>query len=88
MIFDGDTGGIPEHFAFTVRSLERLGVSAVIIEDKKGLKKNSLLGTSVEQHQCSIEEFCEKIAVGKRARVTKDFMIIARVGVSRIGERC
>jgi len=79
MIFDGDTGGIPEHFVFTVRSLERLGVSAVIIEDKKGLKKNSLLGTAVKQHQCSIEKFCEKISAGKRAQVTKDFMIIARI---------
>jgi phosphoenolpyruvate phosphomutase len=79
MIFDGDTGGIPEHFVFTVRSLERLGVSAVIIEDKKGLKKNSLLGTAVKQHQCSIDDFCEKISIGKRAQVTSDFMVIARI---------
>lgn len=79
LIFDGDTGGKPEHFAFTVRSLERLGVSAVIIEDKVGLKKNSLLGNDVQQQQASIEEFCAKIETGKRALVTDEFMIIARI---------
>lgn len=79
IIFDGDTGGLTEHFVYTVRSLERLGVSAVIIEDKTGLKKNSLFGTEVEQTQASIKEFSEKIAAGKRAQLTDDFMIIARI---------
>jgi phosphoenolpyruvate phosphomutase len=79
LIMDGDTGGKPEHFAFHVRSMERLGVSAVIIEDKTGLKKNSLLGTEVEQHQESIPAFCGKIGVGKAAQATGDFMIIARI---------
>ena len=79
MIFDGDTGGKIEIFKFTVRSLERLGVSAVVIEDKIGLKKNSLLGNEVPQEQDTIEHFQEKILAGKRAQVTKDFMIIARV---------
>jgi phosphoenolpyruvate phosphomutase len=79
LIFDGDTGGLPEHFAFTVRSLERLGVSAVIIEDKTGLKKNSLLGNEVSQQQDAIENFCHKIAVGKQAQATDEFMIIARI---------
>ena len=79
IIFDGDTGGIPEHFVFMVRTLERLGVSAVIIEDKKGLKKNSLFGTDVEQIQDEIEHFTHKIASGKHAQVTDDFMIIARI---------
>lgn len=78
VIFDGDTGGLPEHFVFTVRTLERYGVSAVIIEDKKGLKKNSLFGTAVQQTQASVDEFCEKIHAGKQAQVTDDFMIIAR----------
>jgi phosphoenolpyruvate mutase len=79
IIYDGDTGGQPEHFVFTVRTLERLGVSAVIIEDKKGLKKNSLFGTDVEQTQEDILTFCEKIRVGKKAQATDDFMIIARI---------
>ena len=79
IIFDGDTGGLTEHFVYTVRSLERLGVSAVIIEDKKGLKKNSLFGTEVEQTQATIEEFSAKIAAGKKAQLTDDFMIIARI---------
>jgi len=79
MIFDADTGGRPEHFAFTVKSLERLGVSAVIIEDKIGLKKNSLFGTEVPQTQDSIENFCHKLQVGKQAQITSDFMIIARI---------
>ena len=78
-IFDGDTGGLTEHFVYTVRSLERMGVSAVIIEDKKGLKKNSLFGTEVKQTQATIEEFSEKIAAGKKAQLTDDFMIIARI---------
>jgi phosphoenolpyruvate phosphomutase len=79
IIFDGDTGGKQEHFVFTVRTLERNGVSAVIIEDKAGLKKNSLLGTEVHQELASIPDFCEKISAGKRAQVTRDFMIIARL---------
>lgn len=79
IIYDGDTGGIPEHFVFTVRTLERNGVSAVIIEDKVGLKKNSLFGTEVEQNLATIPEFCEKISAGKKAQVTPDFMIIARL---------
>lgn len=79
IIFDGDTGGKIEHFIYTVRTLERLGVSAIIIEDKIGLKKNSLFGTDVEQQQDSIEHFCAKIKAGKRSQVTDDFMIIARI---------
>lgn len=79
IIFDGDTGGLAEHFVYTVRTLERLGVSAVIIEDKKGLKKNSLFGTEVEQTQATVEEMSNKIAAGKQAQLTDDFMIIARI---------
>ena len=79
IIFDGDTGGKQEHFVFTVRTLERNGISAVIIEDKVGLKKNSLFGTEVTQELASIPEFCEKLSAGKRAQVTKEFMIIARL---------
>jgi phosphoenolpyruvate phosphomutase len=79
VIFDGDTGGIPEHFVYAVKTLERLGVSAVIIEDKIGLKKNSLFGTDVEQIQADVNEFAHKIEVGKRAQVTDDFMIIGRI---------
>lgn len=79
IIFDGDTGGLTEHFVYTVRSLERMGVSMVIIEDKTGLKKNSLFGTEVEQTQDSIENFSAKIAAGKKAQKTKDFMICARI---------
>lgn len=79
IIFDGDTGGKIEHFVFTVRTLERHGVSAVIIEDKVGLKKNSLFGTDAIQTQDTIEHFCDKIRAGKNAQVTKDFMIIARI---------
>lgn len=79
IIFDGDTGGLTEHFVYTVRSLERMGVSAIIIEDKTGLKKNSLFGTEVEQTQATIEEFSAKIAAGKKAQLSDDFMIIARI---------
>lgn len=94
IIYDGDTGGKPEHFQFTVRTLERLGVSAIIIEDKTGLKKNSLFGTDVDQTQDSIEAFSDKIRMGKLAQRTDDFMIIARLeslilgkGVSHAMER-
>ncbi|MEA1955423.1 MAG: phosphoenolpyruvate mutase [Campylobacterota bacterium] len=79
MIYDADTGGIAEHFAFTVRTLERTGISAVIIEDKTGLKKNSLFGNEVAQTQDTIENFCQKIQTGKKAQITDDFMIIARI---------
>ena len=79
IILDGDTGGLIEHFVYNVRTLERMGVSAVIIEDKTGLKKNSLFGTEVEQTQDSIENFCAKIRAGKQALRTEEFMIIARI---------
>lgn len=79
IILDGDTGGLMEHFVYNVRTLERLGVSAVIIEDKMGLKKNSLFGTEVEQTQDSVENFCSKIAAGKKVQLTDEFMIIARI---------
>lgn len=79
IIYDGDTGGKPEHFQFTVRTLERIGVSAIIIEDKTGLKKNSLFGTEVDQTQDSIEAFSDKIRMGKLAQQSDDFMIIARL---------
>ncbi len=79
IIFDGDTGGLTEHFVYTIRTLERMGVSMIIIEDKTGLKKNSLFGTEVTQTQDFIENFCEKIAAGKKAQKTRDFMICARI---------
>ena len=79
MIFDGDTGGKIEHFEFTVKSLERTGVSAIVIEDKTGLKKNSLFGNDVTQTQDSVENFCNKIKAGKAAQISDDFMIIARI---------
>ena len=79
IILDGDTGGLIEHFVYNVRTLERMGVSAVIIEDKTGLKKNSLFGTEVEQTQDSVENFCAKIRAGKNVLRTEEFMIIARI---------
>ena len=79
IIYDADTGGLVEHFKFTVRTMERLGVSAIIIEDKMGLKKNSLFGNDVSQSQDTIENFCTKIRAGKSAQITDDFMIIARI---------
>lgn len=79
IIFDGDTGGLTEHFVYTVRTLEKMGVSAIIIEDKTGLKKNSLFGTEVPQTQDTIENFSAKIRAGKKAQLTPDFMIIARI---------
>lgn len=79
IIFDADTGGLTEHFIYNVRTLERVGVSAVIIEDKTGLKRNSLYGTEVEQTQDDIDDFCYKLSAGKSALKTKDFLIIARV---------
>jgi phosphoenolpyruvate phosphomutase / 2-hydroxyethylphosphonate cytidylyltransferase len=79
IIVDGDTGGLPEHFPYTVKTLERLGVSGVIIEDKIGFKQNSLFGTDVIQKQDSIKDFSHKITLGKKAQVTNDFMVIARI---------
>lgn len=78
IIYDGDTGGKVEHFGFTVRTLERLGISAIIIEDKVGLKQNSLFGTDAVQTQDTLEGFQTKIRAGKAAQITRDFMIISR----------
>jgi phosphoenolpyruvate phosphomutase len=79
IFFDGDAGGLPEHFAIMVKTLERMGISAVIIEDKVGLKENSLLEASGSQQQDSITGFCKKIQYGKKAQFTDDFMVIARI---------
>lgn len=79
IILDLDTGGLIEHFVYHVRTLERMGVSAIIVEDKTGLKRNSLFGTEVEQTQDTIKNFCLKISAGKKAQRTDDFMIIARI---------
>lgn len=79
IVLDGDTGGLPEHFGYMVRTLEREGVSAIIIEDKVGLKKNSLFGTGAAQTQDSVKGFCYKIRYGKDSLITNDFMIIARI---------
>jgi len=79
IILDGDSGGLVEHFQYLVATLERIGVSAVIIEDKVGLKRNSLFGAAGGQSQDTIEHFCEKITAGKKVLRTHDFMIIARI---------
>ncbi len=79
LIYDADTGGIPEHFVYRVRTLERLGVSGAIVEDKVGLKRNSLFGADAKQTQDDPQRFGLKISAGKRAQVTDDFMIIARI---------
>ena len=79
IVFDGDTGGKAEHFEHTVKTLERLGVSAVVIEDKKGLKRNSLYGTSVPQIQESIRSFSQKISRGKAVAISDQFMVVARI---------
>lgn len=79
IILDGDTGGKIEHFVYNVRTLERLGVSAIIIEDKTGLKKNSLFGTEVKQTLDDPDNFANKIRAGKQALATRDFMIFARL---------
>lgn len=79
VILDGDSGGLTEHFVYTVRTLERIGVSAIIIEDKIGLKRNSLFGTEAGQRQDNISRFCYKISEGNRVRKTSEFMIIARI---------
>jgi phosphoenolpyruvate phosphomutase len=79
IVYDADTGGKPEHLQFTIRTLERLGISAAVIEDKVGLKKNSLFGNDVPQIQDSIESFCAKIQAAKKAQVTDDFMVVARI---------
>jgi phosphoenolpyruvate phosphomutase len=86
VIFDGDTGGLPEHFAMKVKTLERLGVSAVVIEDKVGAKKNSLFGTDVDQTQDEPEAFAEKISMGKSVQATDDFQIIARIESLLLGK--
>ncbi len=85
LIFDGDTGGLPEHFAFNVRTLERLGASAIIIEDKTGPKRNSLLKGEGQHIQEDMNLFAKKISVGKDASVTDDFMIIGRIESLIIG---
>ncbi|GAB5558786.1 MAG: phosphoenolpyruvate mutase [Synoicihabitans sp.] len=79
MIYDGDTGGHITHLQYTVRALDRLGVSAAIFEDKEGLKRNSLLGNEVEQIQAAKDDFCTRLSSARIARVTDDFMIIARI---------
>ena len=79
LIFDADNGGRLEHLPFSIRTLERLGVSAIMIEDKIGLKKNSLFKDQSGAKQDSIKDFCKKIELIKKVRKSKDFLIGARI---------
>ena len=79
LIFDADNGGRLEHLPFSIRTLERLGVSAIMIEDKIGLKKNSLFKDQTGSKQDSIKDFCKKIDLIKKTRSSKDFLIGARI---------
>jgi phosphoenolpyruvate phosphomutase len=78
LIIDIDTGGKVEHFEINIKTIDRMGISAVIMEDKKGLKKNSLFGNKVKQEQEDIKIFSNKISVGKKS-LSSNLMIIARI---------
>jgi phosphoenolpyruvate phosphomutase len=79
IIFDGDNGGRMEHLRYLVKNLEKIGVSALVLEDKKGLKINSLFQDQSKSSQDSIKEFSKKIKIVVNSRISKDFMIIARI---------
>ena len=79
IIFDADNGGKIEHLPFIIKSLERIGISAVVLEDKVGLKQNSLLKNQNKSSQDSINNFCKKIKVCLKTRISKEFLIIARI---------
>ena len=79
LIMDIDTGGKIEHLKINVRTMERLGISAMIMEDKTGLKKNSLHEDTSNQQQEDIEIFSEKIKSVKLYQSNSDFMVIARI---------
>jgi len=86
LIFDADNGGRLEHISYLVKSLERIGVSGIIIEDKKGLKKNSLFSSQTKNLQDSIQNFCKKISKAKNAKVSDDLYIVARVESFILGQ--
>ena len=87
VIFDGDNGGRIEHLPYLVKSLERIGVSAIVLEDKKGLKKNSLFKNQQGVSQDSIKNFCKKIEVAKKSTISGDFLIIARIESFILGKK-
>lgn len=88
IMFDGDNGGKKEHLPFIIRTLDRLGVSAIVLEDKKGLKVNSLLNKQNKNSQDSISNFKQKIKIAINSRNSKDFLIIARVESLVLGKGC
>jgi len=79
IIFDGDNGGRIEHLGYLVKNLEKIGVSALVLEDKKGLKINSLFQDQSKSSQDNVREFSKKIKTAVNSRISKDFMIIARI---------
>jgi len=79
MIYDGDTGGLPEIFKWTIQKLERLGVSSIIIEDKVGLKQNSLFGTERKQELADPAEFAQKLRLGHETKSNSEFMVVCRI---------
>ena len=79
IIFDADNGGRLEHLSYLVKNLERLGVSAIVLEDKKGLKKNSLFSNQNKNDQETVAEFCKKIRKASESKVSEDFLIVARI---------
>ena len=79
LIFDIDNGGQIEHLPNIVKKLERAGVSALIMEDKVGLKKNSLFSDQKNVRQDSIRSFCKKIIKAKNSTLSDDFFVISRI---------
>jgi len=86
LVFDADNGGQIEHLSFLVRSLERTGVSAIIMEDKVGLKKNSLFKNQKGTKQDKPKLFAKKIMKICKSRQSKDFMVIARIESFIVGK--
>ena len=79
IIFDADNGGKIEHISYLIKTLERVGISAVVIEDKVGLKRNSLFKNQVDVKQDSIENFCKKLKKAKESKISDDLFIVARI---------
>jgi phosphoenolpyruvate mutase len=86
LVFDADNGGQLEHLPFLIRSLERCGASAVIMEDKVGVKKNSLFKNQTDTKQDKPVLFAKKIKQVCKTRKNKDFMMIARIESFIVGK--
>ena len=70
IIYDEDKIITSSYLNYTIQNLESNGISAIVIRDQIARKNDEVYDE---------KDFCNMIKEGKKAQITQDFMIIARI---------